>query len=324
MIRKVEISHRTIIFTVLFLMGLWFLYEIRHIILLIFIGLIFMSALSPIVDRLEKLRIPRSLAIFLVYIIIFGGLGYSVSLLVPPLIEQSSKFIIALPESVRQIDFGFLGKFDFSIFESHLATIPQQTVKLLLGVLNNVIGIFTFMVIVYYLILERKNLSRYLMVSFGNSDKGKQIEALINRVEHKLGSWVRGQLALMIIVGLMSYIGLSFLGVKFAIPLAFLSGLLEIIPNIGPTLSAIPAILVALGSSPVLALATLALWIVIQQLENNLIVPKIMQKVVGLSPLITIISLLIGYRVAGAVGAVLSIPSVLTIEVIIKEVYNNS
>ncbi|MBU1499435.1 AI-2E family transporter, partial [Patescibacteria group bacterium] len=102
---------------------------------------------------------------------------------------------------------------------------------------------------------------------------------------------------------------------------AFLAGLLEVIPTIGPTLSALPAILVAWGVSPTLALATLALYVLIQQLENNLIVPKIMSQEVGLSPLVVILALIAGFRIAGIAGAVLSVPAVLLIEIIINDLY---
>ena len=126
----------------------------------------------------------------------------------------------------------------------------------------------------------------------------------------------------MFIVGIMSYIGLIFLGVEFAIPLAFIAGLLEVIPNVGPTLSMIPAILVALGTSPVLALAVFALYFVIQQLENTIIVPKVFSKAVGISPLIVIVSLMIGFKIAGVSGAILSLPTVLFLEIIINDLYS--
>lgn len=318
MVRKIEISYRTIIFTVFFLIFLWFLFQIRHIILLLFIALIFMSALSPLVDRLEKFKIPRGIAIFLFYIIIWTVISFGIASLVPPLIEQTSKFVSSLPQVLDRVGQGTV---NFSVFESHLSTLPQKILKLVLGAFSNVVAIFTLMVIVFYLILERKNLKKYLVFLFGDGDNEKQAEKFIDQIEHKLGGWMRGQLALMVIVGLMSYLGLSLLGVQFAIPLAFLASLLEIIPNIGPTFSMIPAILIAWGSSPVLALAVFALYFIIQQLENNLIVPKVMQKAVGLSPLVTIIALLIGFKVAGIAGAILAVPTVLVLGVIIDEIY---
>jgi predicted PurR-regulated permease PerM len=315
---KIEISHKTIIFTIFFLLFLWFLFQIRHILLLLFIAIIFMSALSPIVDRLQKLKIPRGLAILIIYILIWAAISYGIASLVPPLVEQSSKFISRLPQDISSIT---QGRLDLSIFDSRLNALPEQILKIAVSAFTNVAALFTFMVIVFYLIMERKNLHKYLVFLFGQNDAEKRAENLIKKLEVKLGSWMRGQLALMLIVGLMSYFGLTFLGVEFAIPLAFISGLLEIIPNIGPTLSMVPAILVALGTSPVMALAVFALYFLIQQLENSLIVPKVMSKAVGLSPLVIIIALLVGFKVAGIAGAVLSVPSVLFIEIIINDLY---
>lgn len=316
--RKIEISHKTIIFTVFFLIFIWFLFQIRYIILLLFIALIFMSAISPLVDRLVKFKIPRGLAIIFFYLLIWGIISFGLASLVPPLVEQSGKFISSLPQVVSNVS---LGNLDISIFQSQLAPLPQQIVKFVLGAFGNIVAIFTLMVIVFYLIMERRNLKKYLSFFFGTGDREKHAEKFVDQLEHKLGGWVRGQLSLMLIVGFMSYLGLTFLGVQFAIPLAFLAGLLEIIPNIGPAISMIPAILVAWGASPALALATFALYFIIQQLENNIIVPKIMQKVVGLSPLVTIVSLLIGFRIAGIAGAVLAVPTVLLLELIINSLY---
>jgi len=316
--RKIEISHKTIIFTVFFLIFIWFLFQIRYIILLLFIALIFMSAISPLVDRLVKLKIPRGLAIIFFYLLIWGIISFGLASLVPPLVEQSGKFISSLPQVVSSVS---LGNLDISIFQSQLASLPQQIVKFVLGAFGNIVAIFTLMVIVFYLIMERRNLKKYLTFFFGTGDREKHAEKFVDQLEHKLGGWVRGQLSLMFIVGFMSYLGLTFLGVQFAVPLAFLAGLLEIIPNVGPAISMIPAILVAWGTSPALALATFALYFIIQQLENNIIVPKIMQKVVGLSPLVTIVSLLIGFRIAGIAGAVLAVPTVLLLELVINSLY---
>jgi predicted PurR-regulated permease PerM len=316
---KIEISHKTITFTIFLLISLAFLYQIRSIILLLFVAIIFMSALSPIVDRMEKLKLPRGLSVILLYILIWSVVSFGIASLVPPLVEQSSRFISRLPQDVTQLTGG---KFDLSIFQPQLSALPEKILRLAVGAFNNVITLFTFMVIVYYLIIERKNLKKYLTFLFGDGDREKHAEAFIDKLEHKLGSWMRGQLALMVIVGLMSYIGLTFLGVEFAIPLAFLAGLFEIIPNVGPTISMIPAVLVALGSSPILGLAVFALYLIIQQLENNLIVPKVMSKAVGLSPLVIIVALLTGFKAAGVAGAVLAVPTLLLIEIFTSDLYH--
>ena len=314
--QKIEISQRTIIFTAFFLIGLFFLFEIRYIVLFLFVALIFMSAFSPLVDRLEKYRIPRGLSTVVLYILIWVFISFSVASLVPPLVEQSARFVTRLPQDIERLS---QGRFDVSMLAPQLTAVPQNLFKIIVGAFNNVVSLFTLMVIVYYLILERKNLHKYLLFLFGNNDREARAEAFINQLEKKLGGWVRGQLLLMLFVGILSYIGLVFLGVEFAIPLAFLAGILEIVPSIGPTLSAVPAILVALGSSPVLALAVAALYFVIQQVENNFLVPKVMSKAVGLSPLIVIIALLVGLKLAGIAGAILAIPTVLLLEIIASD-----
>ncbi len=318
---KVNISHKSIIFTVLFLILIYFLYQLRYLLLLIFIAIIFMSALSPLVDKLEKRKIPRGLATLFFYILIIAAISLGVASLVPPLVEQSTRLVATFPQDISQLTKGLINT---SVLQPHLQALPEQILKIALGALNNIIGLLTFLVILFYLIMERKNLKKYLLFLFGKNAKEEHVEVFISKLEHKLGSWVRGQLTLMFIVGFLSYIGLTFLGVEYAIPLAFLAGLLEVVPTIGPTLSAIPAVLVAWGTSPVLALATLALYVLIQQLENNLIVPKVMSKAVGLSPLIVILALIAGFRIAGIAGAILSVPTVLLIEIIFNDFYNKS
>lgn len=315
---KVEISYKTIIFTVLFLIGLLFLYKITSLLLLLFIAIIFMAALSPMVDRLEKYRVPRSLGTLLIYLIILATIFFGVASLIPTLIEQSTRFLTRLPQTINELT---QGRFDLSIFQPQLASMPQQILKIVLGIFDNVLGLFTFLVIVYYLILERKNMKRYLLFLFGHGATEEHSEIFIAKLEKKLGGWMRGQLILMLIIGVMSYVGLMFLGVEFAIPLAFIAGLLEVIPTVGPTVAAVPAILVALGTSPVLALAVAALYFIIQQLENQFIVPRVMSRAVGLSPLVIILALMAGFKVAGIAGAVLSVPTVLLIEILFNDLY---
>ncbi len=307
-------QYKTVVFTVLLLIGLLFLYQIRNILLFLFIALILMSALNPLVDYLQKYRIPRGLSTIALYILIWSFISFSVASLVPALVEQSAHFLTQLPGDIERLS---QGRFDMSIFSPQLQALPQNIFKILVSTLNNIVSIFTLMVITYYLIMERRNLHKYLLFLFGNDGREARAEAFINQLEKKLGGWVRGELLLMLFVGVMSYVGLTFLGVEFAIPLAFLAGILEIIPSVGPTLSAVPAILVGLGTSPVLALAVAALYFVIQQTENNFLVPKVMSKAVGLSPLVVLIALLIGFKLSGIAGAVLAIPTALLIEIVI-------
>ena len=174
----------------------------------------------------------------------------------------------------------------------------------------------------FYLLLERKHLNNYLSTIW-EGDKSVHISKTVNEIERRLGSWVRGELILMLAVGALTYIGLSILGVEIALPLAILAGILEIVPNIGPTISAVPAVLVALTIHPLTALATVALYFLVQLVENNLLVPKIMQKAVGVNPLVSIVGLMIGFRLAGPAGAVLAIPIIIVTHIIGLEYFKS-
>jgi predicted PurR-regulated permease PerM len=318
--QKIEVSHRTIIFTVFFLLLLWMLFQIRQIILALFVSLILMSALNPAVDRLERLKIPRALAIIAVYILIFGGIGLILTGLIPPLIDQTATLTARLPGYLEDLGLPAIDERIISSQISQLGSIPANLLRLTLTVFGNLLAFFILIVITFYLLLERKNLDRYLYLLFGKKDEGRA-EKLVDKIEERLGGWIRAQITLMVFIGIITYAGLRLLGIDFALPLALLAGALEIVPNIGPVLASIPAILAGLAISPLLALAVAALYFLIQQFENVVVVPKVMEKVAGVNPLATILSLAIGFKLAGIAGAVLSVPVVLVAQVIAAEFF---
>lgn len=320
--KKIEISHRTIVFTVFFLILLWLVWQIRQIIIGLFVSLVLMAAINPAIDKMEKMKIPRVLGIVLIYILIFAVVGLIIAGVIPPLVDQTSALISRAPKFIENLG---IPTIDQRIIESQiqqLGSIPANLVKISVNIFANLITVFALLVITFYLLLERKNLNRYLHILFGG-DGERKAAIFIDQVEEKLGSWVRAELTLMAIVGVMSYLGLRLLGIDFALPLALLAGILEIIPNIGPVVASIPAILAGLVISPLMALAVAALYFLIQQVENTLIVPQVMAREAGVNPLITIISLAIGFKLGGVVGAVLAIPMVLLIQIIASEFFSS-
>jgi predicted PurR-regulated permease PerM len=318
-VKKIEISHRTIIFTVFFLISLWLLWQVRQIILGLFVSVVLMAAINPAIDRMERIKIPRILSILFVYILILGVLGLIIAGIIPPLIDQTTTFISKVPNLIGGIPFIDKQIFDDQIRQ--LGSIPANLVKISVSIFTNLIGIFALLVITFYLLLERKNLDHYLHILFGG-DGEEKAERFVDKLEKKLGGWVRAELSLMAIVGIMSYFGLRLLGIDFALPLALLAGIFEIIPNIGPVISAVPAILIGLAISPMTALAVGALYFLIQQIENSLIVPQIMAKETGVNPLVTIVSLMVGFKIGGVAGAILAIPVVLLGQIIASEVFS--
>lgn len=317
---KVEVSHKTIIFTVFFLIFLWFLYQVRQVILLFYISVIFMAALNPLVDKLEKVRIPRVVSIIFFYLLILGIVSGSVVMLVPAMVSQMTLLLKDLPYYLDKI--GFFQKINLNDYGNELVKIPGNIFKIASSAFSNIIALFAIFVMTFYLLIERRNLKEHLEILFVDGREEKA-ERFIKKLETQLGGWVRGEIILMIIVGILCYIGLRLLDVEFALPLALIAGILEIIPNFGPTVSAIPAVIVGLATSPILGLAVAALYFLVQQLENNIIVPKVMQHVVGLNPVITLIALLMGAKLGGILGAVLSLPALLTLQVVFQELFTS-
>lgn len=277
-----------------------------------FVSLVLMAAISPLVDKLESFRFPRILSIVLIYVAIWAVVGTMFAGLVPAVIEQTSKLVIRIPQAVSQIE--FLSSHQQEITQQTLglvATLPENLFRLTLGLVNNIFSVLTIMVITFYMLLERKTIDNHV------PDKFKEV---ITKTEKNLGAWLRGELILMAVVGILTYIGLLILGVDSALPLALLAGLLEIIPTFGPTISAVPAVLVALTISPVVAVATGVLYWLVQLLENNLLVPKIMAHALGVSPVIVFLGLMIGFRLNGPGGAIMAVPVIIVLKTVLSSI----
>lgn len=319
--RRIEISHKTIIFTILFLLGLWVLYLIKDILLAFFVSLLIMAILNPLVSKLSLYRIPRALSVLLVYIIVIGLLVISFVAIVPPLVTQTTNFFTNLPTYISRLGVSYIVSDQIvNQLVSDVGVISGRAASITVSVFSNIIGIVTVLVFAFYLLLIRDRLDDHLNVFF-DEEKRKVIGKTLDVVETRMGSWATGQLVLMFVVGLANYIGLSLLGVPYALPLAIFAGFLEIVPYLGPIIAAIPPIVIGLGISPFMGLSALALAFIVQQLENYVFVPKIMQSSTGVNPIITLLALAIGFQLAGIVGILISVPVVILIQIIVFETY---
>ncbi|MFZ2199347.1 MAG: AI-2E family transporter [Microgenomates group bacterium] len=315
---KIEISQKTILFTIGAILSLWFLYQVRSIVVLLFIAFILMTAVNPLIKLAKKIKIPTIVVMLIVYFGLIALISTVVASLVPALVQQTKDLTLVLPTYMHNIEVVLNAQFDPNVIGGYLNSIPSNLLKIAGGVFSNIMGVLALFFMSYYMVLERPHLHTYLIRFFDNKNAEAQAEELVLSIERQVGGWVRGELFLMLIIGVMTYIGLFLLGVPYSLPLAVLAGLLEAVPNLGPTIAAIPAIIIGLTVSPMIALGTLILSIVIQQLENNLIVPKVMQSATGTKPLATIIVLLVGFTLGGIAGAILSMPIFLTLQTIYK------
>jgi predicted PurR-regulated permease PerM len=320
-IQKVELSYKTVVFTVAFILGLALLWSVRDILILLFICFVFMEAINPTITRMEKVHIPRPLAIIIVYILVIGIFGVALAGMVPILVNETSELIRVLPGTLENFQFFGFTAVDLSSQFKILESIPGDIAKTIFSLFSNLFSGFVILVITFYLLLERRHLNKYSLQVSGS--KGQAIIVKIfNQLEDRLGSWVNGQIVLMVVVGLLSYIGYLVIGLPYALPLALIAGLLEIVPNIGPIISTALAGLIGFTVSPLLAVLAIVWGIAIQQAENNFIVPKIMKETVGLNPVVTILTIATGAKLGGVGGALLAVPIFLTIETIVRVLIN--
>lgn len=319
--RKVEISHKTIIFTVLFLLSLFFLFIVREIILQLFVALLLMTIFEPLVSSLTKIKIPRVFAVLLTYVLIIAALGGTVALIIPTLVDQTTNFVNSLPIYLSNI--GVSSQTSTLIITqilTQLGSFPGEVLQFTVSIFSNLIKVVTVLVFAFYMLLSRNKLEDQLGFFFGE-ERRRQIGVVIDQLDSKLGGWARGQLIIMFLIGLGTYIGLFLVGIPFALPLAILAGLLEIVPFLGPIVAAVPSIIIGFGISPVLGFGATAVAFLVHQLENYLLVPKIMEKSVGLSPIVILAALAIGVKLAGIMGILISVPFVITIKVLVSEYF---
>jgi predicted PurR-regulated permease PerM len=187
-------------------------------------------------------------------------------------------------------------------------------------ILTNIVTFISIAVLTFYLLLERDRLDQ-LFTQFTPGQRSR-VERVIRKIEDKLGAWLRGQIILSLIIAVLAYIALFALGVPYALPLAIVAGLFEVVPVIGPIISSVPAIFIAYLTSPVTALLTAIAFFVIQQAENHVVVPQVMKKAVGLNPLVVILAVAIGGKLLGIVGALLAVPIAVVIEIVSQDLLN--
>lgn len=316
MTRKIDISHKTVVFIAVFLLALWITYLIRDLIIILFVSVILMSAIAPLVSFFMKLKLPKPLGILVSYIIIIGALVGIFASFLPPLIEQSNRLITILPNLL--VDQLNLTNFDQSVLQTQFTEVSKNILSVTVDIFNIIVTVIFLLVITFYLLLDRENLeSRVANLFVGRENR---IKGLIQRIEYKLGAWVRGQLALSLIIGVLSYIGLTLLHIPYALPLALLAAVMEVVPVIGPIIAAIPAIALSLTISPVVTAGVAALYFVIQQLENHLIVPQVMKRAVGLNPLVVILAVAVGSRLLGVAGALLAVPIAVVLQIVVGDI----
>jgi predicted PurR-regulated permease PerM len=332
-----RLAVRIILLVTAIVLGLWLVVTLRQVLVQVLLAIILAAGLTPLVDWLASRGLPRGLAVLLIYlalILLLIGLGV---LVVPPIVDEIERLALTAPhygdlvvDRLRELreQYPFIPPLDEQVLQqlrglgSQLGLVASQALsvaRVALGIFSGLFNAILVLILTLYLVVFGQTIRAYLL-SFVAPARRPWLVEVTDRMGRRMGGWLLGQLALSLTIGVVSYVGLSVLGVRYALFLAVVAAIGEAVPNIGPILSTIPAVLVALTHSPLLALATLGLYVGIQQLENNLLVPKIMERAVELHPFATIIALLVGVELLGVVGAIISVPVTAALAVALDEV----
>jgi predicted PurR-regulated permease PerM len=319
--QSVSISTSTFIKAVLIVLGLWFLWFVRDVVAILVVSVLLAALIDPFADWFEEHRIPRGIAVLIVYTILIAISSVMLILLTPVVIEQSAHLVGNLggyyteaSDSLGQFQqfsetYGLSENLSLSmqsIQDSFTASFDSvfSTVK---GFFGGIAALVIIFVLAFYMVVEEDAVRKYFQ-SLLPPEYQPYLSHVAKKMKNKMGAWLRGQLVLGFVVGIAAYIGLKLLGIEYALLLALIAGLFEVVPYVGPIISLFPAAIIGFAQSPLLGLAVMVLYLLIQQVENNVLYPKIMQKATGLNPIVSIIALLIGIKVAGVVGAIISIP----------------
>ena len=270
-----------------------------------------MASLYPVVLFLKKQKIANVLATLIPYLVLLAFFMLLIIPLLPFLTSQIQLLVKDFPQYVENAARVMGFNVDYSSFNTSISDSLSgigKNIFLITGkAINIVFSALTIFVISFYLLLYRDSFKLSIVKVFPK-EKREKVEDVLHKIEKKLGAWARGQVVLSVIIGVFTWIVLTLLQMDFALPLAVAAGILEIIPTAGPILASIPAIIVALTISPALALVVAISYLIIQTIENNILVPKIMEKSVGLNPVVVILAILVGGTLMGVIGALLAIP----------------
>jgi len=314
---KIEISVRTILIGIAVIFLLKFAWDMKDVLFSLFIAYIVMSAAKQPVEILIKKGISRGIAVLIIFLSFFLFMGLLFSWIIPPFISETALFITHFPQIVESVRSTLPINIETLSLTQYIPNITNNFIGVIKTVFSNAAFFISTVFFSIYLTLD-PNIITNIFSRYVSKEQLEKIIKIENKVEKRLGLWLLGQLFLMSIIGVITYIGLLLLGVRYALPLGIIAGLLEAVPNVGPTLAAIPAFFVGFSQVPLLGLFTVIMAIGIQQFENHIVVPIIMKRVVGLHPILTLIVLVVGGRYAGILGMLFSIPLALVVETIIS------
>jgi len=303
------------------------LFLARESLIILFLAIIVSSALDGLVSYLQRKKIPRVLGTLLIFLVALTILALLLYTFIPIAIFELQNLL----ENFKKIEIPIFGSLDVSQFTGvdkylgnlgNLADVLFSGGASFLNIVSAVFGNFALiiatLILSFYLTINRGGVERFLRAILPIPQEDYIVDIYL-RARKKMGRWLQGQILLMLVIGAATTIGLWILGVKYSLVLGILAGVLEIVPIVGPIFAGTIAFLVAISESWTLGLYVIILFLVIQQAESHLLVPLVMRKTVGISPVVVVIAILAGSQVAGIIGVILAVPAAVVLQEVIED-----
>jgi len=332
---QIEISTGTMLRAVFVILLVGILFFVRDIIVLLFLAVIVSSTIDPLVDMLERKKIWRVFSVSAIYLVSFFIISLAISFLIPPIVYQFNEFSQNIPHyyqkiqnSIEPINYFFQTKniivdtqSIFNNLSGWLSQAPRNIFSTTVGVFSGLIAVISVLAMAFYMTLVKDGIKK-TVVAVTPKKHQQHAANLTIRIKHQIGKWMQGQLVLMGIIFVLDFIGLSLIGIPYALILAVIAGILEIIPYVGPVLASVPGVILGFLISPTKGFLALLVYFIVQQAEGHMIVPLVMKKAVGLNPVAVIVALLVGAKLGGILGAVIAVPVATTIDIFVRDFFS--
>ncbi len=322
------------ILVIAIVVGAWFVWQVRSILLILAIGILFGAIVDPLINRFRRIGLSRGQALLFLYIVFFAIVGAGIYYVSPILGRQISNLDNSIPEifenlrnqalasgndTIRRSGFRVISQAEraWNNFRNDPNVNPDQAVSFVNTLFGASLSVISSLIVTFYWTVEKVAIKRGFLGFFPFAIRPRA-HAIWDEVEYRIGGWARGQLMLMLAIGVLSGAIYYAVDLRFWLALGILAGLLEVIPYFGPILAGAVAAAVALTDSPQKAILVIVLVFVIQQLEGALLVPRIMKHTVGMTPLTVILAVLIGNQLGGPAGSIIAIPIGASVQVIIS------
>lgn len=339
--KQITISTATLVRILAFIVGTYLFYVMWDIILLLFVAVIFSTLIDPLASWFQSKKIPRALAVIVIYAVIAAIAAAMLVLLVPVMANDVPVLVQQLGdtwEGVRdsqwyvdglagvqavQRSLGISSGGDGGVSSQDVGSTISGVFTTISGFFGGMLSLILVLVITFYLVVQEDPVQKILTGLLPEAQVPYAV-SLLKRIRDKLGYWVRGQLFLSVTIGVLVWVAMAIIGVRHAAALGLVAALLEFVPYIGPTMAAFPGVFLGFTQGGIVtATIVVGAYFLIQWCENNILVPKVMQRAVGLNPVVSIVAILTGIKLAGVVGALLAIPVATATSVVLYDFFSH-